>query len=275
MTERPLAGVGRTALGVAQVRAHETTRPDRLFDDPYASAFVAAMPDAAIDLDHMTDEQRRMGIKFALHAIIRTRFYDDYLIAANLRQVVLLAAGLDTRAFRLAWPGRTHVFEVDLPEVLAFKQKVLDARAAAPRCLRTTVAADLREDWPAALESAGFDPTRPTAWLLEGLLVYLDQESVGRLMTTVDDHSAPASQIAFEYTTPDTTAILASAQTTGGLTDFSSLWRDGATVDTMQWLRDHGWQPTVHGLAALAEGYGRPLRGTAASNLLSAVRGPR
>jgi methyltransferase (TIGR00027 family) len=95
-----------------------------------------------------------LGAVFHAHGVIRTRFFDDYLAAATAagcRQVMLLAAGLDTRAFRLAWPQRTRVFEVDLPDVLAFKETVLATRNAAPRRERITVPADLREDWMAEL----------------------------------------------------------------------------------------------------------------------------
>src|ERR1700753_2808521 len=103
---QPLAGVARTALGVAAVRAHESARPDRLFDDPFAAAFVAALPDGLpARPERPTDAQRHIAAAFAAHAIIRTRFYDESLLAAGTRQVVLLAAGLDTRAFRLAWPA--------------------------------------------------------------------------------------------------------------------------------------------------------------------------
>ena len=133
-------GVGKTALGVAMVRAEESRRSDRLFDDPYAAAFLAAAPGA------FEREQRAVttgvadmaawGTAFWTQTVIRTRFYDDYLLDAahgGIRQVVLLAAGLDTRAYRLAWPDGLRLFEVDLPEVLQFKQRVLDEQADAPR----------------------------------------------------------------------------------------------------------------------------------------------
>ncbi len=168
-----LRGVAKTALGVAMVRARESRRDDRLFDDPYAQAFVAAVP-GAFPEEPKTEEQlaalgplASLGAVFYVHAVIRTRFFDDYLTAATAagcRQVVLLAAGLDTRAFRLAWPKDTRVFEVDLPGVLAFKDTVLAARNAVPSCERTTVPADLRGDWTAALAEAGFDRTGPAAW---------------------------------------------------------------------------------------------------------------
>jgi methyltransferase (TIGR00027 family) len=258
---------------MAYVRARESARPDRLFDDPLAAAFVAATPDTFEERLEPGDGQRAgVGAAFAMHAIIRTRYYDEYLVASGLRQVVLLAAGLDTRAFRLPWPDGSHLFEVDLPEVLAFKQNVLDARAVTPKCLRTTVAVDLRDDWAAALVAAGFDTTRPTAWLVEGILIYLDHDAADRLLTGVDTMSAPGSQVAFEASSNATSDIQAQAEATPSLREYSSLWRGGLSGDPADWLRAHGWTPTVDGLADLAQRYGRPLRTTAASSLLTAVR---
>jgi methyltransferase (TIGR00027 family) len=268
-----LAGVGRTALGVAAVRAQESGRPDRLFDDPLAASFVAAVPDAFPGRAERTGEQRSVGAAFAAHAVLRTRFYDDYLLAAGTGQVVLLAAGLDTRAFRLPWPTRPRVFELDLPEVLAFKQTVLDARAATPAGPRITVAADLSSpDWPDRLVAGGFDPLLPTAWLIEGVLIYLTHEAADALLTTVDRLSAPGSRVAFEYRTGATDDLVDRARATSSMAGYAELWQGGLAVDAVDWLRDHGWRPTVHPLAELAVDYGRPLRRTAASSLLDAVR---
>jgi methyltransferase (TIGR00027 family) len=169
--------VGKTALGVAMVRAGESRRSDRLFDDPHAAAFIAAAPHA------FDDEQRvagRMlaassasswGVTFAAHAVLRTRFFDDYLLdatAGGIRQVVLLGAGLDTRAFRLAWPDGLHVYELDLPDVLDFKDRVLTEQAAKPACGRHVVAADLREGITGPLMRAGLSAAARTAWLWKG-----------------------------------------------------------------------------------------------------------
>jgi methyltransferase (TIGR00027 family) len=273
MSERaPLAGVGATALGVATVRASEHARPDRLFDDPYAAAFVAAAPGVIPDRAD-TSEGKAVRVAFAVHTIMRTRFYDDYLLAAGasgIRQVVLLAAGLDTRAFRLAWPADVTLFEADLPDVLAFKHSVLaDAR---PRCARTAVAVDLRNDWATDLTSAGFDPGLPTAWLVEGLLIYLTNDEADRLLTVVDALSTPDSQVAFEYTRSGMSDLLHRAKGTPTMDKYSSLWRGGLAGDGATWLRDHGWQPTVHALADLAASYGRPLATSSTSSLLSAVK---
>jgi len=141
-------------------------------------------------------------VLFSFHAVIRTRFFDDYLLAAcaaDCNQVVLLAAGLDTRAFRLPWPPGVHVFELDLPQVLTFKERVLTGQRAVPKCERTILPVDLRKDWPARLTESGFEPSRPTAWLVEGLLIYLSADEVARMLTAVGELSVAGSQIAFEH----------------------------------------------------------------------------
>ena len=250
--------VSKTALGVARVRAAESERADRLFDDPWAARFCAAAPDQVPD-----GERSPTALAFAFHAIIRTRFYDDYLLGSGCRQVVLLAAGLDTRAYRLDWPADTTLYEVDLPKVLTFKGFVL--AHAEPRCARTVVPADLRDDW----NLPGFRPELPTAWLAEGLLIYLTPTDADRLLSTVTELSAPGSRIAFERgdrTHRDEAANSPSMQR------YSSLWRGGLDQPPSQWLTEHGWQPTEHELGDVAAGYGRPLRRQTSSGFVTAIR---
>jgi methyltransferase (TIGR00027 family) len=151
-TER-LGGVSDTALGAAEMRAAESLRADRLVDDPYAAAFVAAAPPLFPDVPSFADETELAALVEAgvTGVGVRTRFFDDQLegaCAAGCRQVVLLAAGLDTRAFRLDWPDGVRVFELDLPALFAFKEHVLAEQRASPRCDRRVVPVDLREDWP-------------------------------------------------------------------------------------------------------------------------------
>lgn len=198
-------GVGRTALLVAAARAIETRRADALARDEYAEGFVRAAGVCAGwplrpeevpggDADPLWG---RLGRYFGL----RTRVFDDHLLAAaraGIRQVVLLGAGLDTRAYRLPWPDGCTVFEVDREEVLAFKHRTLDGAAAVPRARRVALAADLRQDWAARLRAAGFEPGRPTAWLAEGLLLYLPSAAEAQLMATVDALSAPGSTFGYE-----------------------------------------------------------------------------
>jgi len=276
----PPQGVGKTALGVARVRAHESQREDRLFDDPYAQAFVDAAPGAFPEEQAVRERPAThgplasLGAAFYAHAVIRTRFYDDYLTAATaagIRQVVLLAAGLDTRAFRLAWPAATRVFELDLPGVLAFKEAVLDARGAVPRCGRVAVPADLRGDWPARLAAAGLDRTRPAVWLAEGLIIYLTAGEAERLLSEVGYLSPPGGRLAFEHNPAGPGTLTARARQIPAMRQYASLWK-GGLGDAPGWLSRHGWRPEFHRLAALGSSYRRPVPDPASSGFVTAVR---
>ena len=276
----PPRGVGRTALGVARVRALESQREDRLFDDPYAQAFVDAAPGAFPEEQAVRERPAAhgplasLGAAFSAHAVIRTRFYDDFLTAATAagsRQVVLLAAGLDTRAFRLAWPAGTRMFELDLPGVLAFKEAVLDECRAVPRCERVTVPADLREDWPARLAAAGFGPAEPATWLAEGLTIYLTAGEAERMFGMVGDLSVPGGRLAFEHDPAGLDTMTAAARQIPAMRKYTSLWK-GGLGDPPRWLAGHGWRPEFHGLASLGRSYRRPVPDSARSGFLTAVR---
>ncbi|MEV8069001.1 SAM-dependent methyltransferase [Streptomyces sp. NPDC085995] len=263
-TSEPLSAVSRTALSVALVRAVETARPDPLFRDPYAAAFVAAsgMP--------MPSVRRPDGFARALafQGVIRTRFYDDRLLGAGCDQVVLLAAGLDTRAHRLDWRPDTRLFELDLPPVLDFKERVLGREAAEARCERTAVAADLLgDDWPDRLLGAGFDPARPTAWLAEGLLVYLAEHEAAHLLSTVGALSAPGSRLFLERGR-DVSATPREAE----LAAITDLWKGGLGPGTHEWLARHGWSVEVSDLVTVAAGYGRPTQRVTTAGFISAER---
>jgi len=270
--------VGKTALGVARVRALESGREDRLFDDPFAQAFVDSAPGPFPEERQAVEpgggRLRELGAAFSAHAVIRTRFYDDWLTAAagdGCGQVVLLAAGLDTRAFRLDWPAGTRVFEVDLPDVLAFKEAVLARCGAVPGCERVTVAADLRGDWAAGLTAAGFDRARPTTWLAEGLIIYLTAGEAGRLLGAVGDLSTEDSQLAFEHNPAGADAVTARARQLPAMQPYTSLWKGGLD-DAPGWLGEHGWRPRFHEFAALGRAYRRPVPRPARSGFLTAVR---
>jgi methyltransferase (TIGR00027 family) len=180
--QNPLA---YTALFVAAARAAESERPDQLFEDRFASLLAG---DVGRQIFHAAKDR---GIRTDLTAdyiAIRTRFIDDALwqsFATGIRQIVIVAAGLDARAFRLHWPEGTTCFEIDTSEVMEFKENVLATAAAASKCNRIVVPIDLRNDWPAALCSAGFDDRKPTIWLVEGLLQYLAESEVRSLLTAV------------------------------------------------------------------------------------------
>jgi methyltransferase (TIGR00027 family) len=248
-----MSDVSRTALGVARLRALESQRPDRLFDDPYASAFLPTLPPGA-----PSPGARTAASVFRLHIVIRTRFYDDYLLAAcaaSCRQVVLLAAGLDTRAFRLSWPPNVRLFELDLPELLDYKEKVLKSQSAVPRGARSVVDADLREDWPAKLAAAGFQPDVPTAWLIEGLLVYLTPEDAAQVLTSVTALSASGSQVACEHRAADGHEPGRRAAASPELARLTAMWKGG--IASRDWLRERGWKVETYEGKALAESYKR------------------
>ncbi|MEU1283359.1 SAM-dependent methyltransferase [Kitasatospora sp. NPDC005856] len=266
-TPEPLSPVSRTALSVARVRAYESSRPDPLFVDPYAAAFVTA---AGLEL-----APSHPGSSFAraliANGILRTRFYDDRLRAAGADQVVLLAAGLDTRAYRLDWPAGTRVFELDLDPVLGFKKQILEGLGAVPQAERTALPADLLDPtWPERLVAAGFDPARRSVWLAEGLLVYLTPEEAAAVLTAVTGLAAPGSRLLLEQgrdvsRTPHDPA----------LAHMIALWRGGLGPDTDGWLDGNGWTPEVTTLVRLGEAYGRALPDpSATSAFIEAVRRP-
>ncbi|MFC1403906.1 MULTISPECIES: SAM-dependent methyltransferase [Streptacidiphilus] len=254
-------GVQRTAVGVARVRAAESRREDRLFADPYAKAFVRAATGARSQAEHAAPRERSAGgAALAARIVLRTRFFDDYLLratAAGCRQVVLLAAGLDTRAFRLTWPEGTRVFELDLPPVVAFKERVLREEGAVPTCERSVLTADLREDWGAALREAGFDPAARTAWLVEGLLVYLETDQATSLLSTLTGLSAAGSLLSLTEGR-DPKRMVAENGADQRLQALAGLWKGGLGEPAADWLPRHGWQVTVHGKAELEQAYGRP-----------------
>ena len=187
---------------------------------------------------------------------VRTRFFDDFFTGATkdgIRQAVILASGLDTRAYRLSWPAGTVVYEIDQPEVIAFKTDTLADLGAAPTAERRTIAIDLRDDWPTALREGGFDVTQPTAWSAEGLLPYLPPEAQDRLFDNITALSAPGSRLATEHV-PDPNAftderlqrITERWRSFGFNLDASELFYQGERSVVVDYLGTHGWQVTAH-----------------------------
>lgn len=252
LAARATSNVSRTAVVIAQARALETAREDRLFDDPLARFFVETT--GAIQVA----EAGRLNQE---HFALRTRFFDDYLVAAceqGVRQVVLLAAGLDTRAFRLPWPSGVHVFEVDLPGLVAFKEAVVGAHRAAPACDRSVIVADLRDDWPGALTAAGFDPDEPTAWLVEGLLMYLSATEGGALLRAVTALSATGSSLAVEHVNQAYLDLPQIQVVQRRLAAFDATWRS-TLDDPVGWLANEGWNASITDQVDLAHRHGRPV----------------
>lgn len=238
-----MRGVSRTALWTAAMRAVEAARPDRLHDDPLASAFVAGL------------ELPPAPPGAAEFLAIRTRFYDDFVRGSEVPQVVLLAAGLDSRAFRL--PLAARVFEVDLPELLEHKDSVVAAEGLTPLCSRVVVAADLSAEWADALLAAGFSADVPTAWVAEGLLQYLTPADNDRLLTTIRSLSAVGSRFAFDHmnTTDEHEPV---RDVTERIREMGAEFQSSAS-DPAAWLTAHGWTSTISRVPALGIEYGRPL----------------
>jgi len=165
-----------TAKWIAAARARESARPDRLFCDPFAADLAGQ---AGVEI--LARSEAASGGENAFLPV-RTRYFDDLLLSAGILQVVLLGAGLDTRAYRLALTGATHIFELDRAGVLEEKDRILSAAGARPRSARSTVAVDLTGTWTDALTSAGFEASRPSMWIAEGLLFYLNEQQVRSLL---------------------------------------------------------------------------------------------
>lgn len=263
-----VSGVGATALAVAVGRALETERANGLVDDPYAKPLVSAA-DSPIQLPESgAAENSSFWGQLTDYIGVRSHFFDTWFEQAwnsGVRQVVILASGLDTRAFRLPWPAGTRVFEIDQPKVLEFKDSVLRNEGVQPACERRTVATDLREDWASALKNAGFDTGVPTAWLAEGLLPYLPAEAEQRLLETVHGFSAPGSHLAVENVTATRTMLDDQAEiqefVRGMGIDLSALMSSEERADAGETLTARGWTVVGEPARDVAEGLNRELRG--------------
>ena len=268
------SSVGATATAVAASRAMASQNPNPLLNDPWADPLVRAVGiDTFVKLidgeTGHTDDPLLNRRAMSEQITVRTRFFDDFFVQAGesgIRQAVILASGLDTRAYRLPWPANTTVFEIDQPQVIAFKTRTLADLGAEPTAERTTVAIDLREDWPAALVEAGFDPKLPTAWSAEGLLVYLPPDAQDRLFDNIVALSAPGSRIATEHMDlRDIPADWADRLTErsrriGSNINLAELFYSGDRNPAADYLKDHGWHIDVQTTAQIyaANGFELP-----------------
>lgn len=260
--------VATTAFWVAAARAHESVQPDALVHDPFAAALAG------------DEGERWLGGAEAerhvrAHIALRTRFFDDELLRAaraGARQIVVLAAGLDARAYRLDWPARTLLFEVDRPEVIAHKDAVL---AGTPlRCTRRTLGADLTGSWTEGLRSLGFRAEDRSAWLVEGLLAYLHEDEVHRLLDGVASLSTPGSTLAFDVTGRDPFSVPSFAP------QAAEMRARGITLhfvcdDPARLLAEHGYASCSVTMTELGRRLGRPFGANddeVRSHLVSATR---
>ncbi len=241
-----MQGLALTSLWVAASRAVETERPDALFHDPFARALAGPEGFAVLDAARLATPIEAPTIP------VRTRFFDERI--AGARQVVLLAAGMDARAYRLPWPARTHLFEVDKPEVLAYKASALGG--ARPSCMRTAVPIDLRDDWPAALLAVGFDPCVSTTFLVEGLLLYLDHDAVHALLARLDGLSHRGSVLLADVIGRTMLAMPHLRPILDLVASIGAPWKFG-TDDPEALLAPFGWEVTAHDLGAFATALGR------------------
>ncbi|RVW00381.1 SAM-dependent methyltransferase [Rhodococcus spongiicola] len=254
-------GVGVTAVFVAAARALESARDDRLFNDPWAGEFVrhSGWNPPTDELDDSSRDE------LATWVAVRTKFLDDFALDSvdtGCGQVVLLGAGLDTRAFRLPWLRQVNVYELDTPDMVDFKAAVL-GDTTPEVAVRVVVPVDLREDWPAALRDAGFRSDIPTAWILEGLLLYLPDDAVATLMDGIGKLSAPGSAIGASITNVDPTATMSDAHvvrdTLISREGWLSLLHWNGPEDPVAWFGSHGWRATALPTEELAQRYGRTM----------------
>ncbi|MDT5287059.1 MAG: hypothetical protein QOF88_1948 [Mycobacterium sp.] len=253
------SSVGATATAVAASRAMASQGPDALLDDPLADPLVRAVGiDSFVKLVDgeiaVTDDPRLNRRSMNEQMAVRTRYFDDFFTTATdsgVRQVVILASGLDTRAYRLRWPADTVVYEIDQPDVIEFKTRTLAGLGAEPTAQRRTVAIDLRDDWPSALIRAGFVTSLPTAWSAEGLLVYLPPEAQDRLFDSITELSAPGSRVATEHM--DMRGLPADwaqqltqrSQRISSSINLAELFYTGERNSAADYLAAHGWQTNV------------------------------
>ncbi|GAA1428931.1 class I SAM-dependent methyltransferase [Mycobacterium cookii] len=273
------SSVGATATMVAAARALATEDDDPIINDPFAGPLVRAVGidfftrvvDGEIDpAAASVDGDKELQTETDSLAV-RTRFFDEFFVdaaEAGIGQAVILAAGLDARAYRLPWPAGTVVYEVDQPQVVAFKTGTMARLGAEPTAERRTVSVDLRDDWPAALRDSGFDATKPSAWSAEGLLMYLPPEAQDRLFDHITALSAPGSRLATEYH-PDNGSTMAERgqamsdrwANLGCDVDLSGLFYEGDRNNVADYLGDRGWRVHARNRRELFGEYGRAFPG--------------
>jgi len=260
------SSVGYTALLVAGWRAVHAVSPQALVRDEFAKYFIKASEDPYLAGQLANPGSSEDENAFPRLYGVQTRFFDDFFRTAGdsgIRQAVIVAAGLDSRAYRLDWPSGTTVFEIDQPKVLEFKARVLAGYGAVPKARRNEVAADLRTDWPTPFKEAGFDPQSPSAWSVEGLLPYLTDDAQTALFARITELCAPGSRVALgalgsRLDHDQLTALETShpGVNMSGDVNFSALTYE-PQIEPAEWLAAHGWAvEPVRNTLELQAGYG-------------------
>ena len=273
------SSVGVTATVVAMQRAIATRSGTAGVNDPYAEALVSAVGVPTYTRHargESGDEAPVDAVRMADGIAARTRWFDEFVtdaLAAGIRQFVILASGLDARAYRLPWPADATVYELDQTDVITFKTRTLADLGAVPGAGHRPVAFDLRDDWPAALRAAGHAADRPTAWLAEGLLIYLPPEAQDRLLDNITELSAPGSRIATENTptvsVEDLQEMSQRMRATqqewqvkgldlGDEVDVAELFYAGDRTEAATYLSGRGWATTLRKGSDLFADYGLP-----------------
>jgi methyltransferase (TIGR00027 family) len=278
--------VGATALGVASARAAETRSENPLISDPFAQVFIDAagdgvwnwysaspLPAELVEAEPELPLQMKAMVGYMAS---RTAFFDEFFLdaaRAGVPQAVILAAGLDSRAWRLAWPDGTTVYELDQPRVLEFKASTLADHGAEPACNRVAVPVDLRQDWPTALQQAGFDASAPSVWSAEGLMPYLPAAAQDLLFDRVHGLSVAGSRVAVEALGPKfhdpeyrakrrarmdrIRALMAKVDPQRDIPSNEELFYFEEREDVGDWFHRHGWDVTVTPADELMAGYDR------------------
>jgi methyltransferase (TIGR00027 family) len=271
---------------VASARAAETRSENPLIRDPFAQLFLDAVgdgvwnwhsaPQLPAELVEAEPELPLQMQSMVSYMASRTAFFDQFFLdatEAGIRQVVILAAGLDARSWRLPWPDGTTVYELDQPRVLEFKSSTLAEHGAEPACHRVAVPVDLRQDWPEALRQAGFDSSASSAWSAEGLMPYLPAAAQDLLFERVQELTAPGSRVAVEalgpkFLDPDARAkrrarmdrvraFMSVVDPQREVPRTDELWYFEEREDVGQWFERHGWEVTVTPTDELMAGYDR------------------
>ncbi len=259
--------VAATGLLVAAMRAEESARDDALFNDPFAERLAG-------------DDGRQLLADAAAHTeqpsapiVVRTRFFDEALLRAQadgVSQVAILAAGMDARAFRLPWQRGTTIYEVDQPQMIATKDQRLGDEQ--PRCRRVAVGVDLAADWPKVLQSQGFIPSARTAWLIEGLLQYLEASDVDRLFARVDVLSAPGSVLLYDVIGKTMLEAPFLQPSLDFMAKLGAPWTFGSDTPAAL-VEDRGWTATVTDAAEPGNRWNRWMHPPVPADVPGAPRG--